>query len=741
MMKRIIILSLSAFLTLYLSAQNKVNITLNSGKIDSYNTSDVNSIDFGNGDTLSLTTASSTVKYNNTASRISFIKNETGHVNILNVMGWQESAYITWSIFNGAKSYNVYIKSNSDNNYVKLDSELVRNYGSYGRADAIGLTAGLYSFMIVPTDDAKAEMTANSSVSAFVKVDNYDRQGFAHFNYTGVGAYNDNGTLKTGAKVVYVTKDNCNTVTLDVITSNKGTTTKGIGIGNILYLKQKGYDQTPWALRIIGCITSKDISTDQLLSDENGLQLKANTPSDVMNVTLEGIGDDATFNGFGMTFYNGTGIEMRNLSIMNHNDDAIQIKSSMHTWIHHCDIFYGIPGSDADQVKGDGSLDVKDDSQYDTFSYNHFFDCGKCSLCGMKSETGPNYLCYHHNWFDHSDSRHPRVRTMTVHVWNNYFDGCDKYGIGATTGSSVFVENNYFRNTNKPMLISLQGTDIKNGIGTFSSETGGMIKSFGNIFAEKSSNYSYITQTSSSNDFDACEATTREELVPETYKTISGNNTYNNFDTDATKIYSYTPDTANDVPAKVTGIEGAGRMNHGDIKWNFTNSTDDISDGINTGLKSLLTSYKTSLIGIFGSSTDKSSDTTKIDSTKTDTITIDSIGIKNAITCNFANSAPSNEAFTIIGNYSNSKGTILIDGVTYNTCLKMETSTSVKFKIAVRMVLTLYFGSSEDGSIKVNDTPFIELGNTYTTIIDPGEYKLTKKNSCNLYNIKLVPAE
>ena len=59
MMKRIIILSLSAFLTLYLSAQNKVNITLNSGKIDSYNTSDVNSIDFGNGDTLSLTTASS----------------------------------------------------------------------------------------------------------------------------------------------------------------------------------------------------------------------------------------------------------------------------------------------------------------------------------------------------------------------------------------------------------------------------------------------------------------------------------------------------------------------------------------------------------------------------------------------------------------------------------------------------------------------------------------------------------
>jgi pectate lyase len=740
-MKHIIILSLTAFLTISVSAQNKINIALSSGKVDSYNTSDVNSIDFGNGDTLSLSTTSSTIKYDNTATRISFIKNETGHVNILNVMGWQESAYITWSIFDGAKSYNVYIKSSSDNDYMKLDSELVRNYGSYGRADAIGLATGSYSFKIVPVNDTKTEMTANASISTSINVDSYDRQGYAHFNYTGVGAYNDNGKLKTDAKVIYVTKNNCNTITQDVITSSKGTITKGIGIGNILYLKQKGYDQTPWSVRIIGCITSNDIHADQLLSDEKGLQLKANIPSDVMNVTLEGVGNDATFNGFGITFYNGTSIEMRNLAIMNHNDDAIQIKSSLHTWIHNCDIFYGVPGSDADQVKGDGTIDVKDDSQYDTFSYNHFFDCGKCSLCGMKSETGPNYLCYHHNWFDHSDSRHPRVRTMTVHVWNNYFDGCDKYGIGATTGSSVFVENNYFRNTNKPLLISLQGTDIKYGTGTFSDETGGMIKSYGNIFAEKSSNFSYITQTSSATNFDAYEAATRDEQVPETYKTVSGNNTYNNFDTDATKIYTYTPDAATDIPTKVTGFEGAGRMNHGDIKWNFTNSTDDASSNINTGLKTLLTSYQTSFIGIFGSSISNISDTIKTDSTKTDTTTIDSTTIKDVTTCNFTNSSPSNKAFTVIGNYSNSKGSVTIDGITYSICLKMETSTSIKFKVSTKMTLTLYFGSLEDGSIKINNTDFISLGNTYTTTIERGEYTLTKKNSCNLYYIKLTPVE
>ena len=76
---------------------------------------------------------------------------------------------------------------------------------------------------------------------------------------------------------------------------------------------------------------------------------------------------------------------------------------------------------------------------------DHFYDSGKCSLCGM-GDSKEFHVSYHHNWFDHSDSRHPRVRTCSVHVYNNYYDGNSKYGIGATMGSSIFVENNYFRN-------------------------------------------------------------------------------------------------------------------------------------------------------------------------------------------------------------------------------------------------------------------------------------------------------
>lgn len=104
----------------------------------------------------------------------------------------------------------------------------------------------------------------------------------------------------------------------------------------------------------------------------------------------------------------------------------------------------------------------------------------------MTSESGPNYISYNNNWFDHCDSRMPRIRTMSVHVWNNYFDGISKYGVGATSGSNVFVESNYFRATKCPMLISKQGSDISSDPkGTFSGEDGGMIKSFGNIMTER----------------------------------------------------------------------------------------------------------------------------------------------------------------------------------------------------------------------------------------------------------------
>ena len=155
-----------------------------------------------------------------------------------------------------------------------------------------------------------------------------------------------------------------------------------------------------------------------------------------------------------------------------------------YVWVHNCDFFYGDAGSDADQVKGDGALDCKK-STYVTFSYNHFWDSGKSNLLGLSEGSNAGlYITYHHNWYDHSDSRHPRVRYYSAHVYNNYYDGNAKYGVGSTLGSSVFVENNFFRNCKYPMLTSMQGTDVYGGAeGTFLGENGGSIKAFSNTIS------------------------------------------------------------------------------------------------------------------------------------------------------------------------------------------------------------------------------------------------------------------
>ena len=264
-----------------------------------------------------------------------------------------------------------------------------------------------------------------------------------------------------------------------------------------------------------------------------------------------------------------------------------------HIWVHNCDFFYGDAGSDADQVKGDGALDTKT-STYVTHSYNHFWDNGKCNLQGMKSESETNYITYHHNWYDHSDSRHPRIRTCSVHCYNNYYDGNAKYGIGVTKGASAFAENNYFRNCKNPMMSSGQGTDAL-GEGTFSGEPGGIIKAYGNYIEGAQS---YIPYSENSTSFDAYEVSDPSEKVPGDVKTVSGGTGYNNFDTDSSIMYSYKADAAADVPAIVTAK--AGRVQGGDLQWKFDNSVDDASYAVNQALKDALVNYKPTVIAIGG---------------------------------------------------------------------------------------------------------------------------------------------
>ncbi len=524
-------------------------------------------------------------------------------VSIQEVGGWFESGYVTWQKTSGME-YNVYVSAVSPESWTKLDAELVREYADYGRADALGLPAGNYRFKVVPVSDG-AEQSADAAISSAVEVRAHDRNGFAHkqAGTTGIGAYNNDGTLKSNARVVYVWAGNAKTVSLKVKKDKKGAEATYTGLQNIISGYQKGdangsYDERPLCVRIIGTI--RDTDMDAFGSSAEGLQVKGAKDYQKMHITIEGVGNDATIWGFGFLLRNSASVELRNFGIMLCMDDCVSIdtKNEM-IWVHNLDFFYGQPGSAADQKKGDGTLDIKGNSHWCTFSYNHFYDSGKSSLGGMKSESTTDYNTYHHNWFDHSDSRHPRIRTMSMHIYNNYFDGNSKYGVGMTYGGSAFVEQNYFRHCAKPMLISKQGTDAQ-GSGTFSGENGGVIKSYGNIVKDATRLVTYQQDPTS---WDCWEASARNDQVPADVVAKAGGTGYNNFDTDASVMYDYTPDAAADVPAIVTGVYGAGRMQHGDFQWTFDNATQDTNDAIIPELKSAITNYQSSWVGFFSGAT------------------------------------------------------------------------------------------------------------------------------------------
>lgn len=311
--------------------------------------------------------------------------------------GWLESASIEWHPLTAATSYNVSSQKSGATTWTKLDAPLIRSYGTYLRADALGLSAGSYTLKVVGVDAAGAEFT--ESATATVAVLAHDRSGFAFLGTTTPGAYNAEGTLKSNANVVYVTNANRNSVSLTVAGA---TTNPAVGLQSILDGYKKGTETKPLAVRLIGNITDLPylLGGDVVIGNNK-------SPN---GITLEGVGKDAV------------------------------------------------------------ALDTKK-SNFVTLSYNHFWDSGKSNLLGLSAGVksyDPNAydITYHDNWYDHSDSRHPRTRYYNAHVYNNYF-----------------------RNTKSPMMTSMQGTDVYSTgtvrspgtLGTFSGEAGGVIKAVGNV--------------------------------------------------------------------------------------------------------------------------------------------------------------------------------------------------------------------------------------------------------------------
>lgn len=133
-----------------------------------------------------------------------------GQINITKSGGYNEGAYVEFSKLADVslENYEVYYKKANAASETKIDSELIREGDTAIRADIVGLAAGTYDITV------KVSGTDMSKTLSGVEVYEDDRSGYAHFNNaSGIGAYKNDGTLKSNAVVVYVNDSNKNTVT------------------------------------------------------------------------------------------------------------------------------------------------------------------------------------------------------------------------------------------------------------------------------------------------------------------------------------------------------------------------------------------------------------------------------------------------------------------------------------------------------------------------------------------------
>ncbi|MDE3719891.1 hypothetical protein PWG71_00705 [Nocardiopsis sp. N85] len=205
-----------------------------------------------------------------------------------------------------------------------------------------------------------------------------------------------------------------------------------------------------------GLVVYVDVTVTRDQVDAEDLVLK-----DVSHVSLLGVGDSGELDGIGIGISRSHDIVLRNLTIHHVSEgqgDAVGVAgASTNVWIDHNTFFSEIDGVDKDFY--DGLVDIKQNTEYVTVSWNEFHSHWKASLVGHEDNaaTAPDGITFHHNRFSDINSRTPLIRAADVHMLNNVFEDIHGSAINARIGARVLVEGNHFDN------VGSGGTDRETG--------------------------------------------------------------------------------------------------------------------------------------------------------------------------------------------------------------------------------------------------------------------------------------
>lgn len=412
---------------------------------------------------------------------------------------WFESAFATWT--GDDTGYRAYVRALEAfdwrdgssiegwlGDWEEADAALVREVDparNTWRVDVPGLPRGTYEVQVRAADGTTVRHTfsgletatfprrgaafvpSNEVVSGFPGSNNGALDG-------AVGGYLPDGRINPDAIVIHVTAENMATaLPANVFSTGRGATANERTPLVIRFLGTVGSFETVAATRAAaGAVVPPGVGDSRMLAIGSGNG----------KVTIEGIGPDATIFGWGISTAGAHNVEFRNLRFDQWFDDAVFLDGggtgtrSSNLWVHNNTFGYGqnkhlALGQDPDQAKGDGAVDISNHARNYTIDYNHFAGSSKVMLVGGGTGSiSAHYGTIHHNWFQGSEERTPRVRNGRIHVFNNLYQDIQGhryhnqllerntgYGIGAGHNATIWAEGNLFDDVNFPFLRSRQG--------------------------------------------------------------------------------------------------------------------------------------------------------------------------------------------------------------------------------------------------------------------------------------------